>query len=207
MFYLNRNQSIALASTIIGGLLVAAVAVVKIRSHRGEVSARTTANPAATAPAATGTNLPGAQFMLENFHRSETKDGRTSWEVTAKRGQYFPLSQHADVVEAQVSLFQKDGKRVAITAPKARLSLSGTSLVGADITGGVVVVVDDKTTIRTDHATYDKIKDTIHTDAPVEIENEMLSVAGNSIDVDMVNQIVVIDGGVQTVIKAKKQES
>lgn len=206
MFYLTRSQSITLASIIIGGLLVASVAVVKIRSRRGEV-AQTTSQNAAAVPTAAGTNAPGAQFMLENFHRSESKNGKTSWEVTAKRGQYFPLTQHADVEEALVSLFEKDGKRVAITAPKARLSLSGTSLVGADISNGVVVVVDDQTTIRTDHATYDKVHDKIHSDAPVQIENEMISVAGNSIDVDMVNQVVVIDGGVQTVIKPKKQES
>jgi len=87
-------------------------------------------------------NQTGSAITLNKFHRSETRDGKKLWEISASSGQYLPEDQSALIEKATLFFFQEDGKIIELEADRARLTVQGANLSQAEIEGSVKVTFD-----------------------------------------------------------------
>jgi len=159
--------------------------------------------PGAEVPALNGTPNLSAGFVLNEFHRSLVKDGKTVWEVFGKRGRYNPLGNVAEVEEPRLTVTQKANDKATLIAARAILSLTGTDLAKAELFDDVVVTYKDDTTLKAQYATYDKTTNTVTIPDIVEIDSSMASISGKMLDGDLENQIFTIKRSVTTIIKPR----
>jgi len=179
------------------------VVVLVYFSSSGEVAPKKQDAAAGSATPVTGTPEAG-KFILGEFHRSETKNGRTVWEVKAKSGQYYPESSTAKLNGATLWFYKKEGELVRLESGSATLYLDGNSLVKADTTDGVTLNYNDKLTLTTDYASFDKEKNIVHAPGQVLIKTELLDISGESMQANVETQEVTIERKVKTVIRDLK---
>ncbi|MCB0310344.1 MAG: LPS export ABC transporter periplasmic protein LptC [Bdellovibrionales bacterium] len=151
-------------------------------------------------PALPSRNSGGSSFILRDFHRSETKDGKIVWEVVAERGQYFPETGAADVEQARVIFHDKDNKPVELHANKAQLDLKESSLNRAVMSGGARLIYNNEIEILSDQASFDQIENSVSTPGKVTITSPTTKTTGDSLQADMRAQEVQVIGNVHTVI-------
>lgn len=174
----------------------------------GEEDTTQSAPESASPPADTPAPNPAenrSQFMLENFHRSETRDGRKLWEVTAARGQYYPETQRAQVESAVVWFFRDNNEKIKLSADRASLILKGSELESADTSGAVVLIYNDSITLETDRANFSQTQQRIDVPSPVKITGENLNVSGDSLQVDLSTNAATVSGNVRTVLLPKEK--
>lgn len=199
MIHLSRRQSILLASGLIAAFFLALWLLSRQNSPPSPPQRSVEVAPPTSAPQTTaGAN---AQFLLNDFHRSETKNGQKIWEVKASRGQYFPDKQMAEVFEADVWVFRDKGEQVFLKAPEATLGFEASALTKAFFPKSVHVVYNDKVTLDTSAATYDKSSNSVFSDTTVTIVSDMMDLIGARFTADLTQNKVVFSGGVTTVIK------
>ena len=157
---------------------------------------------AGTAPLPEGSALGGSQFVLGQFHRSEVKDGKKLWEVTAQRGEYHPQSNTAELEQAVVSMYKED-KPLTIRASKAVLSLQGNSLLKAEASGEVMASSENHGTLTTTQATFDKVANTLTTEAPVTITTSQLTIRGTGLFADLNTKEFTLKSEVDSVLLPK----
>ncbi len=204
MIHLTRRQSLILACALIFGFFALLWAVSRSSTKKYPPAAPAIATPTPVPqPQATANN---SQFFLNEFHRSEIKDGRKIWEIKAKNGQYFPEKQSAEVKDADVWLFRENGEQIFLKAPEARLGFDGTAIRDAFFPDTVHVVYNDRMTVDTSVATYIKSEDTISSEHPVTIDSDMMHVDGNRFIAHVAEKSIIISGGVKTVIKPRQKK-
>lgn len=201
MIHLSRRQSIFLASSLIGLFFIGMWALSRGSSTTGFKTAT-----AAPTPGHYPTPQQGAQFLLNDFHRSEIKNGRKIWEVKAVKGEYFPGKQMAQIFEADVWLFRSETEKVFLSAPEAEITFDGTALNKAFFPAEVHVVYNDQYTVDTSAATYDKASDTVSSDQRVTLTSDMIDVEGSRFIAHSAENSIVISGGVKTVIKPQQKK-
>ena len=181
---LSRKQSI-LASVAILVLFFAGVVLL-----RPKAASLPTANSVKTSDNTKTTqqdddkpsNGPG--FVLDNFKREEIKDGKKVWEVKATRGRYNPSAGQAELENSILWLYKKDGGIVTLKSDKAILKLEGPEgLSAANFFGNVVIVQDNKTTLETDQANYDKAKDLVTAPNLVKVTSDKMTLEGIGMEV------------------------
>ena len=204
MIHLTRRQSIAVATGLIAVFFVGMWGLSKGSGNQGFHSNQ--AKPAIPTPGAYPTPQQGAQFLLNDFHRSEIKNGKTIWEVKAKQGEYFPAKQKAQIFSADVWLFRNENEKVFLNAPEAELSFDGTALNKAFFPGEVHVVYNDLYVVDTSVATYDKASETITSDHPVKLSSALIDVEGARFVANSTENSIIISGGVKTVIKPQEKK-
>ena len=199
MIHLSRRQSILLASGLIAAFFLALWLL--SRQNSPPSLPERSVEVATPTPAPQTTGGANAQFLLNDFHRSETKNGQKIWEVKASRGQYFPDKQMAEVFEADVWVFRDKGEQVFLKAPEATLGFEASALTKAFFPKSVHVVYNDKVTLDTSAATYDKSSNSVFSDTTVTIVSDMMDLTGARFTADLTQNKVVFSGGVTTVIK------
>jgi len=153
--------------------------------------------------------LEGAEsstFVLNDFHRSETKDGRKLWEIRAVKGQYFPERNEAKLHDAKLWLYKNENPDNVITldATEALISFEGPSLDKAVLSKGVTVVQGGKIKIETDDATYKSKERTIFAPGFVRITSDLIQITGEVLHGDLETQEFKIEREVSSVITPKK---
>jgi LPS export ABC transporter protein LptC len=143
----------------------------------------------------------GSNFVLNNFHRSEMKDGKKIWEVTATRGQYFPETNTAQLDEPSLLFYRSTGEVVELRAAQALLTLSGTTLNRAEISGAVRVVYGAKTTMTTEFALYDRASDTVTAPGEVTISSAELDIVGRELTAQIESQVFTLAKDVSSTVK------
>lgn len=141
--------------------------------------------------------------VLNNFHRSETKNGKVVWEVTAEQGQYSPDKASVILTKAVLFVYQKDNSKVALSADKATLFLDGTALKSAEVTGSVKVH-NEKALIETDLATWDNEKNLVHAPGIVSIKTESMDVSGKDMTVNITSKELFLASDVTSTVKPKQ---
>lgn len=152
--------------------------------------------PAGTADTTEGHSL----FVLHNFERSEIKDGRKTWEVKARQGEYFPATSSAKVSQAVMWTYQEGGDVVRLEADEAQLKLQGTALVKVEAQGNVKLTKNDELVVTTDSATYDRTANLVYAPGEVAISGKAINVNGKAMTVDLVSEEVRLENDVRTVI-------
>ncbi len=208
-----RKQSITLGLGLLGAFFALSIGIIISRS-----SARIPGNSPLTKEEIEGTTTsvvenrlesnatpaPAAGFVLNEFHRSLVRDGKTVWEVYGNRGRYNPLGNVAEIDEPRLTVSRADDGNATLSASRAILSLDGTELAGAELFENVVVTYKDNTTLRTSRATFDQKTNSVRIPAQVEIDSTLLSITGNALDADLTTQEFKITKGVKTVIKPRE---
>jgi LPS export ABC transporter protein LptC len=168
----------------------------------------TASSPSGELPAGVNPLAGTSPFTLNQFQRSEMKDGKKIWEVKAAQGQYFPSESRATVRNAELYVYSKNGEQVTLWADSGDLYLSGPSLSRAEVQGRVRVVRNDELTITTERALYDKEKNLVHIPGSVKIESAQFDVSGEEMTVDLESRVVRLSKNVETVVRpAAKNES
>lgn len=145
----------------------------------------------------------GLGFVLNEFHRSLVRDGKTVWEIFGKRGTYIALANKAHIDEPDLTVTRENGDKIHLTAGRADLSLSGTELTTADLFDNVVVRYKGDTTVKTSRATYDQKAGRVDIPVPVELDSPMFSLKGNRLTALLEPQEITITEGVKSTIKPR----
>lgn len=208
-----RKQSIALGLGLLGAFFAFSISIIISRSSSripGETSLTkeqiegTTATEVETRLSPNATPAPAAGFVLNEFHRSLVRDGKTLWEVFGKKGRYNPLGNIAEVDEPRLTVSRSEEGNATLSATRAVLTLSGTELAGAELFENVVVTYKNDTTLRTSYAIFEEKTNTVRIPTQVEIDSAMLWITGNALDADLTAQEFKITKGVTTVIKPRE---
>ena len=206
MIHLTRRQSLFLASALIAFFFLALWLLSRAPAKRSTYPTLPVASIAPTATPEPLATSSSAQFLLNEFHRSEIRGGRKIWEIKAKNGQYFPEKQAAEIHSADVWLFRENGEEIFLQAPEARLGFDGSTLKDAFFPSTVHVVYNNQLTVDTSTATYDKSTEIIQSNHPVSIESELLHIDGNAFVAHVDQKSIFISGGVKTVIKPRQKK-
>jgi LPS export ABC transporter protein LptC len=129
------------------------------------------------------------------------KDGKKIWEVTATRGQYFPETNTAQLDEPSLLFYRSTGEVVELRAAQALLTLSGTTLNRAEISGAVRVVYGAKTTMTTEFALYDRASDTVTAPGEVTISSAELDIVGRELTAQIESQVFTLAKDVSSTVK------
>jgi LPS export ABC transporter protein LptC len=154
---------------------------------------------------AVGTPGSGLGFVLNDFHRSLVRDGKTVWEIHGQRGQYDALNSKAHIEKPDLSVVRDNGDTVKVTSERANLLLSGTQLSSAELYDNVVVVYKDTTIVKTSRAFYHEKEGRLDVPVPVELDSPMFTLQGNKLEAFLDPQDIFITNGVRSTIKPRKK--
>lgn len=153
-------------------------------------------------------NLPTSSTVsLSDFHRSESKDGKLVWDVTAVRGEYYPENGRANLKTPAIKLFSEEGSAVTIKAPVGLVLLENEALREARVTGGATVVHQSGVVVESPELTYSTGTQEISTDKTATITGEGVITTGNVLIFNTDTQKLRLSNGVRTTIIGSKKNS
>ena len=201
---LNRKSSLVLAFlTIVLFFTIAHVTAPKKSSVADRISTKNAPLPESD-PAATPEEK--SQFELTHFQRSETRNGRKVWEVTADNGKYFPQLEITRLANVKVVSTRTEDSTFVVSAESADVKLTGTSLASADLKTDVVAVINDEVTVKTEEALYDYKNGSVVAPTHVQIAGPFYTSEGDSMEVDTEEETITLTGNVRTVINPVPKE-
>lgn len=149
----------------------------------------------------------GSQIVLDEFHRSESKNGRKMWEVKGKKGEYSPKTGTARITEADLWLYKESGDIVHLLANQGIVQLDGVTLRTADLEGNVSVSVENKSvTVTTEKAIYDKSLEVVRAPGKVKLTSTMGEISGESLIAKIDKLEFILEKNVQTIIKGRNKK-
>jgi len=144
-----------------------------------------------------------SSIVLNQFHRSENKDGRLVWEVIAEKGRYFPENNEAKLEDATIWFYRSNGSKVELKAKLAVLFLQGSALIKAEAQNGVSMNYDNQLLLKTEKATYNKEDNSIIAPGVVKISSDQVEITGESLNANVETRDFKIERNVKTVVKAR----
>ena len=141
-----------------------------------------------------------SQFELTHFQRSETRNGRKVWEVTADNGKYFPKLEMTRLKNVKLISTKSEDSTFTVSAVSADVRLKGTSLSTAELNTDVVATIKDEVTVETESATYDYEKGLVTAPGFVKITGPFYTSQGDSMVVETEEEIITLEGNVRTQI-------
>jgi LPS export ABC transporter protein LptC len=121
--------------------------------------------------------MPGALLHAHNFHWTQMKGDQNQWVLKARDASYAADKSSLILADAELSMTAKDGRNMALVAPRARLTLNGNHISGANLSGGLVVHYGEFT-LTTEKATFSPDTDQLAAPGPVSILGPNMSVSG-----------------------------
>jgi LPS export ABC transporter protein LptC len=204
---LTKKQSLWLGVGLLAVFFIGSAVTISFRSSRSiPVSASGLTKESVEGLTVTSPSPPtdgSAGFVLNDFHRSLVRDGKTVWEIFGTKGRYSPATGSAEVEKPNLTLSTKEGDTATLTAGRAVLELSGADLSKADLFDDVVVHYKDKTTLKTSKAIYTKANNSVLVPVYVEIENDVMFISGETLTADLETRHFTMEGGVKSVIKPR----
>ena len=170
-----RRMRFAVLSIAVIGV---AVLVVQLRSTLSEQKSKE------VDPSALEGMLPNAVQWIQDFHRIEIKDGKTSWEVRGDEAQYLEDKEQVLVRAPKASFFTAEGEKVEVNGGEAMVGFDGKELKDVSLHENVEVHFRDFV-IRMPQAVYLHLEKKIVADGPVEIRGQRVHLNGNDLVVFM----------------------
>ena len=134
--------------------------------------------PTETAPEA-------ARFTLEEFHRSETRDGKLLWEIFGKNARYIAETNSVAIDDCKLTFFAQDEKQIDLRSGTALVFLDGPELSKAELRDGVTLVYDETITVNTTDADFDRSENVITSDSFVTISGGWYDFEGTGLHADL----------------------
>lgn len=144
-------------------------------------------------------------FSLNDFERSETKDGRKVWEVKAKHGHYMPQQNQVIVDDAILWMYRSENQTFRLETKHAILVLDGQKLVQAEAYDGVKIIQNDEVTLTTEKATYNQTNGAISAPGHVVITSASYTVLGDGLEGNTITSDFRLLKNVQTSIYPPKK--
>lgn len=193
---LDRRNSIIVAFSAIGLFFVAITITSYLTSGSSAVSKLLQ-------------NVPEQRsaFLLNKFHRSEIQAGKKIWEIEADKGQLFPDTNTAQIDNAFIHFYQKDGKVVTLSAPSALVTIDGASLSKAEVSGGVHLTYGEQYVIDTPKALYDREAGTVYAKEHTKLVSNQAEVSGEEVYVNLNDRSVIIKKNVVSKLYGKKKSN
>lgn len=147
----------------------------------------------------------GPKAVLENFDRSESKNGKLLWRIKAKKGELLTEKNQATVFEPELTLSRDDAKPVFIQSKKAFLEFGGSNLQKAHLTESVYVTQENPNfTMKAEDAIYDEKAQQLRVPSKVEIDSDSIAITGDSLTGDLQTSTFTVVGNVKSVIKKRE---
>ena len=203
--HLTRKQSMWLGLGFLGSFFVlSAITIYHRNTSRVPTQSTALSREAIEGPLPTP-SLSVDTFVLNDFHRSLVKDGKTAWDIRGDRGKYDPLQSKAEITKPNLHVTRENGDTVHLTAERAELSMSGTQLSSAELFDNVVAVYKGDTTVTTSRAIYNELQGTVVIPVPVQLDSPMFSLSGNRLFAKLDSQEIFVTNGVTSTIKPRKK--
>lgn len=138
-------------------------------------------------------------FTMNEFHRSEVKDGKKVWEVSGSKAQYLVNNNAVRIHDADLTLTGRDGKSTQLKTKQATIFLNGTTLSKAHLQDGVVAVYDNLYTLTTSEAECNREQNTVKMPNRVKIVGPSFEIEGDSLDGDIDSKLFAMRGEVLTI--------
>lgn len=144
-------------------------------------------------------------FLLNQFHRTETKAGKKMWEVTAENGEYFNETESARLTNSIMIFYQNNGDVVEVASNNAVLHFEQNALQNAELTGAVKMNINKERFITTEKADFNKGDNTVIAPGYAKIEDRKMTMEGENLAVDLTNSVLIYKNKVQTEVKSFEQ--
>ncbi|MCB0338231.1 MAG: LPS export ABC transporter periplasmic protein LptC [Bdellovibrionales bacterium] len=208
---ISKFTSWAVATALVAGFFVFAFVSFSRETPKNKVSfdaeelqePLTSLSPEVTSESES-TGSVESEFILNDFHRVETKNGQKLWEVKAQKGKYFSESSSAEVEKATLWYFRNKNDVITLEANEAILYLDDNSLKMANAKGDVRVNLNDKLYAKADEATFNKKDNSILAPGVVHIKNDRIHIRGEQLKITLDDQTYYLARDVSTVIQPKK---
>jgi len=148
---------------------------------------------------------PAEGFALENFHRSETRDGKVLWEVTGQNARYFPEENRIDIDACLFFTNDEKGQKIVLKANEATLILKGPELQSVFFPKDVRVTYGREMRIVTSEASYDHKKALVSTSAHVQVIGNWFIVEGDGLHARLDIEQYKILRNVTSILEPKKR--
>ncbi|WKZ57992.1 MAG: LPS export ABC transporter periplasmic protein LptC [Bdellovibrionota bacterium] len=201
--HITKQQSIAGAVLVLVAAIGLLILATRVPQQRTEQAPRTPIQEEQSA-AASAHSAPG-QIVLDNFHRTETRNGSPIWEVKASKGVLNPSTNEALLDQAEVTLSRKKEQPTFIQADHAKVLIQGATLTSAEAWGNVVVKQRDME-LHSDRALYDLASEQVDVPGAVEIQNSLLQIKGVGLKGDLASQVFHLQRDVETTIHNDRQK-
>jgi LPS export ABC transporter protein LptC len=207
---ISKRQSRLLAWVILGGTIVAFILAIALQDrNQGEILSDieplqnvSTALPSQSQPIPNNTLEP-AKAELQTFHRVETRNGKTLWEIKASHGKLMPETNSALIDNATLLLYRPSGETVRVVADQAVVKLEGATLAVADLSGHVQLAIEGSIDARTDQATLNRKTQTLEAPQHVTIQGKGIFVEGDGLSGNLQSEQYTIHRDVSTIITPK----
>lgn len=211
--YISRSLSKKLAFSLIGAFLLFAFYVIKKQDDNYKekhVSGKTEQpskqeNKNSEHISKKPDDEQNNNIVINNFERSEVKDGKKIWEIKAAKGSLAPGSSDASIEEATMNFYKEDGSIVKVQSPKAKLSIENGSVSKALLSGGVIVNFSEQYTVKTETADFSQTTQEITSQTQATITNNDFEIVGGKLQANAKTKLLVLTDGVKTTIFAKKK--
>lgn len=150
-----------------------------------------------------------SHLLLKDFKRSQSSpDGKTSWSVTAKEGEYIFQQSSAELKDAIVTVSRANGRSFVLRSKNASIIFDGNSLKSATLKNSVELTHEDpRLDIKTEIAEYSGDENTITAPGKVTILSDSIEIYGNSMKANVESQEFELEHGVNSIIKQKSNPS
>jgi len=132
----------------------------------------------------------GSGIRLQEFKRTQIKDGKKLWSVVASEASYYAAEDVAHVNAPQVVFYRPGGSEVHLTSATGKLYLKGEDLQRAELEGDVLINFDASLTVKSTAITYDSSGEIVSSSQPVNIVGPGYEVNGVGMRLVVDNQIV-----------------
>lgn len=195
----------------ITALLLAITFIVSVSLYLRDTRSTSPASTELKAPTSESANKevslpptdPNSNFVLNTFHRIETKNGKKLWEINGDRGQYYADGSKAKIDNAILVVYRPNGDVVEIRANEATLMIDTATLKNALLVGNVVMDVKDKIRAETSRAIFDKEANTVVSDEEVRFTSKNLAVTGTKFRADLTNEVFNLEQDIDSVISSR----
>ena len=137
----------------------------------------------------------GADARLEKIRFVEDKEGQKTWELEAKSIQQYQDQNIMLVEEVKVTFYTKEGRSFVISGNQGKVYQDSKNM---ELVGDVVLTSSDGYRLKTNSISYHHLEKKVTSADPVEIEGELIRVAGKGMWVDMEAEIFKVLGRVKT---------
>lgn len=195
--HITRQQSFLIAAALIGIFIVIGVYLLQSKPSSNEV-----AHPIETDsdPDSSTKNV----ITLSSFQRSEIKDGKKVWDITAEKGRHIGEDSQSFLDSPFLTIYNDDGSTTTVKSESATLFHSKDGLEKADLFDKVHVVVNKSLTLDTDKATFFVKNNLVQAPGFVDIKSDGITIKGNQLEGDLNTNIFKILSDVDTVIDPRK---
>ncbi|MBX7144529.1 MAG: LPS export ABC transporter periplasmic protein LptC [Oligoflexia bacterium] len=164
--------------------------------------------PVGPAPTPTPTPLPGpadSKFVLNEFHRSEVRDGKKMWEIFGTQGQLVSEQNLVRVSNPHVILYKDKGDVVDIKATSADVKLDGSAIGKATLSGNVIVSYNSANTLTTEELVYDRASGRVTSEQRVRVSGDLIEVEGDELRGNLNEKEFTLLKNVRSTLKPKKK--